>query len=122
MKRTILLIAYIALMLYTAAHGDHQCMSYAHDPYAEDADYHELSPIECYCPCRHYKIVTHGQCTYCGHYRYPSTWDIVTIKRKKQLSENLAQARKDQQIPANVQNPRLYKIFGRTYAVPEQDN
>lgn len=79
-------------------------MSY--QPCAKQHDYHTLQYIQCYCPCKHYKRLPHGQCSYCGHYRYID--DLVIRPDKKITGVHHKQAK----MPSNVVNQKLYRLFG----------
>ncbi len=109
MKKTIIRIACVLSIIGASAYGDKECMSFEHDPYAEDNDYHTLHNVECYCPCKNYKRLPHGQCSYCGHYRYPNRWYI----RPEKPSYFELQSKKMTTVPDNVVDEKLYQLFGQ---------
>lgn len=67
-------------------------------------DYHTLKHVQCNCPCKKYKRLPQGQCSYCGHYRYIDDMVIVATNNERLKTKN--------QPPNNVVNPKMYKVFG----------
>jgi len=96
----------LLLLISTIAHGSKTCMTF--QPCGNQHDYHTLRYVQCYCPCKQYKRLPRGQCSYCGHYRYI---DDLVIKAGKQI-ETPKPVHKQAKIPSNVVNQKLYKLFG----------
>ena len=97
--------AFALILIHSMTDGSKTCMSY--HACRGKHDYHELKYVQCNCPCKKYKRLPRGLCSYCGHYRYIDDMVIVASKVEKiKAQKNLAQP------PKNVVNPKLYKLFG----------
>ncbi len=112
MKKTIIVLAYIFIMATIGANASQECITFAHDPSAE----HNL---KCNCPCKQYKMLPRGQCSYCGHYRYPSHWYIMKNKKRAAKKQRALNTKQCQQ-PMTEQE-MLKKVFGE-YVTPNPDN
>lgn len=109
MKKTNILIM-CTLLSSLATYGNEECMAFG-AACQGDHDYHTLHYVgNCYCPCKDYKRLPREQCSYCGHYRYPTKLVIREDKKQKKATHH----RKKGKIPANVIDPKLYKVFGES--------
>lgn len=95
----------LMVLISSMAYASKSCMSY-HSCDGKH-DYHTLKYVQCNCPCKRYKRLPHGQCSYCGHYRYIDDMIVVAGKVEKLKTEM-----KHAQLPKNVVDPKLYKVFG----------
>lgn len=99
MKRTTILLACTLLLISASAYGSKECMS-------NKNKYRTLEYVDCYCPCKQYqRLRQRGECSYCGHYRYPDKWDIKADKK-------LPQPNVCKKVPNNPINIKLNQTFG----------
>jgi hypothetical protein len=102
MNKAIILIACALIVCSSTAYGATACMS-------NKNKYRTFEYVTCYCPCKEYKELPRGQCSYCCHYRYPDNLDIKDTKKMSKKNRALT----SKKIPHNVANMRLYQLFGK---------
>lgn len=89
----------------------------------ENPDYKTDHYVKCYCPCKQYKMLPRGTCSYCGHYRYPSDWKIIRSVDKSRNGKHRHQKRDSHHKKAPMTcNEKLNEVFGEHAATPSMDN
>lgn len=112
MKNTVIFLNCALIIAMSDICASMECITFAHDPSAEQN-------LKCDCPCRQYKMLPRGQCSYCGHYRYPSHWYIMKDKKRRAVKKKTIKNKQCQQ-PMTEQE-KLNEVFGE-YAHPNPDN
>jgi len=108
MKKTTISAICALSIISMAVYGNNVCMT--SKPYGHRHDYSTPRYVKCYCNCRQYKCLPHGECSYCGHYHYIDELEILTPKQTK-----IKQAATSR----TVMNKKLYKLFGEKEFRPE---
>lgn len=107
MKKIYLFIFTKLITSASIAYAASECMMFKRHPRDPKPDYKVARHVNCACPCKKYKMLPHGECSYCGHYRYPRNWVIMTAEEVRMDQKNI---KKPNIAPGKEKN---YKILNK---------